>query len=135
MSMAAIFKNHPLQVQKKVVFHSGAICLLLIVLVGYVFRSCGKQVNNSSKNNSFLTGARMSPALFAPIDTLNKDSLLQVEYGRYIDSVLKHTSISDFNSFIEGGVSVKDYPTLKYTDAINAFIRQQQQVFLSKRKK
>ena len=130
MSQAALIKNPSPELKWIFGFLFWAI---MGTSVGYVFRSCGK---TNLRKNSFLTGARMgAPVLVASIDTLNKDSLLQVEYGKYIDSVLKHTSISDFNNFIEGGVSVKDYPNLKYADAINAFIRSQQQLFLQKKQK
>lgn len=132
--MAAILENHPLAIKRKVVTHAGLICFLLLVLVGYVFRSCGKQ--EVSKNNSFLTGARMTPpVLVAPTDTLNKDSLLQVEYGKFIDSVLNHTSIVQFNKWLGDNVSANAYNDTKFLDAINAFMRYQQQVFLSKMKK
>ena len=133
MSMAAILKEYPDSLRKKV----GTALAIGIVLVTFsvLAKSCGKE--SDSSHNSFLTGARMGAPMILAIDTtkVNQDSLLQAEWKVYLDSALNHTSISQLNDFVEGNVTVKDYPNVKFADAVNGFIRQQQQLFLQKKQK
>lgn len=56
-------------------------------------------------------------------------------WNAHIDSVIKHTSVSQFKEFIEGIATVKQYPDVKFVDAYNTFIQAQYNAWIASKSK
>jgi uncharacterized protein YxeA len=51
-------------------------------------------------------------------------------WNKHIDSVLTHTSIAQFNKWVEDNVSVTQYKNAKFSELYNAYVQYQMQLFL-----
>lgn len=134
MSMAAILSNYSPEIQHRI--RIGLRGFVLSVVVGVVFfKSCGKQIGDSG-NNSFLTGARMTPLLFVNGTDTTKPKVDSVAlWNAHLDSVLTHTSIRDFDNWLQENATIKVYKEGKFQDFVSSFIQFQYQLWISKNKK
>lgn len=129
MSMAAILKDYPDSLRKKV----GTALMIAMVLVTFsiLAKKCGGE--NDSTHNSFLTGARMIPPPVLVSDTTKPKVDSATLWNMYLDSVWQHTSIFQFNNFLRENATVKQYEEGKYQDFLTSFIRYQYQLWQSKK--
>ena len=54
-------------------------------------------------------------------------------WNKHIDSVMNHTSVFQFNSWVEDNVSVSQYKVAKFSDLYNAFVQFQYNTWVAKK--
>lgn len=54
-------------------------------------------------------------------------------WNKHIDSVLNHTSVVQFNQWVEDNVSVSQYKQAKFQDLYNAFVQWNYNTWIAKK--
>jgi len=64
-----------------------------------------------------------------------EDSLLRVEAGKYVDTLIKKTSIKEFQEFMWSNLTGKVYSELPFPQAYDLFIQSKINTWMENRKK
>lgn len=140
MSQAALIRNPPPQLKN---LFAILFWIIVSMAVFAIVRSCASEHENTNHTSyDVTTGARMFVPVSAdttkPVtdqNALTSQNALAEEWSRYADSVLKKTSINDFNEWLMNSVTVKQYQEGKFSEFYNAFLQQQYQIWQAKKQK
>ena len=64
-----------------------------------------------------------------------EDSLLRIEAGKYVDTLIKKTSIKEFQEFMWSNLTGKVYSELPFPQAYDLFIQSKINTWMENRKK
>ena len=64
-----------------------------------------------------------------------EDSLLRIEAGKYVDTLIKKTSIKEFQEFMWANLTGKVYSELPFPQAYDLFIQSKINTWMENRKK
>lgn len=67
--------------------------------------------------------------------SIDSTVILQAEWSKYADSLVNHTTIFQFKSWLEENATVKQYSEGKFVDFYNSFLQYKQQLWLQSKKK